>query len=202
MTPSQREAMHIAIGALVTRDADVREVAITALRDALAAPVEPVGEHDSLRDNIGQAISDVLTGWYGTEDGALGVDPFDSRNIDEIADAVIRVLPAAPTAPAAQALTDAARDVLAERHRQVSVEGWTPEHDDAHRDCQLAAAAATYAMCEQPEQLRVCGVVAWPWPLHWWKPTNYRRNLVKAGALVLAEIERLDRANGISQGGE
>lgn len=70
---------------------------------APAAPVEPVGEHDSLRDNIGQAISDVLTGWYGTEDGAMGVDPFDSRNIDEIADAVIRVLPAAPAAPAAQA---------------------------------------------------------------------------------------------------
>jgi hypothetical protein len=31
----------------------------------------------------------------------------------------------------------------------------------------------------------------------WWKPTNRRRDLVKAGALILAEIERLDRAAGI-----
>lgn len=27
----------------------------------------------------------------------------------------------------------------------------------------------------------------------WWKPTNRRRDLVKAAALILAEIERLDR---------
>lgn len=58
--------------------------------------------HDNLRDTVGQAIHDVLTGWYETEDGTIGVDPFDSRNIDEIADAVIAVLPAAPTAEQAR----------------------------------------------------------------------------------------------------
>ena len=89
--------------------------------------------------------------------------------------------------------SDALRDVAAERRRQIEVEGWTPDHDDGHRDCEMAAAAATYAICEQPSQLQVCGVPLWPWPLHWWKPTTYRQNLVKAGALILAEIERLDR---------
>lgn len=28
----------------------------------------------------------------------------------------------------------------------------------------------------------------------WWKPKDYRSNLVKSGALILAELERLDRA--------
>lgn len=93
-------------------------------------------------------------------------------------------------------------DVQAERRRQVEVEGWTHAHDDAnYGDCSLAAAAATYALCDHPSQLKVCGADAWPWPDHWWKPTTYRRNLVKAGALILAEIERIDRAAAPAQGG-
>jgi hypothetical protein len=33
------------------------------------------------------------------------------------------------------------------------------------------------------------------WPTDWrWNPADPRRNLVKAGALILAEIERIDRA--------
>lgn len=42
-------------------------------------------------------------------------------------------------------MTTAARDVLAERQRQVSAEGWTPEHDDEHRSGDMARAAASYA---------------------------------------------------------
>jgi len=38
----------------------------------------------------------------------------------------------------------------------------------------------------------------WPWAEKWWKPKNERRDLVKAAALILAEIERLDRAAGIA----
>ncbi|NPW56957.1 hypothetical protein HPR97_34090, partial [Pseudomonas aeruginosa] len=34
----------------------------------------------------------------------------------------------------------------------------------------------------------------WPWDEEWWKPKSARENLVRAGALVLAEIERLDRS--------
>ena len=58
----------------------------------------------------------------------------------------------------------------------------------------MAAAAACYALHTEPvgnvgDYLRF-----WPWAAEWWKPGLRRRNLVKAGALILAELERLDRA--------
>ena len=90
------------------------------------------------------------------------------------------------------ALTPAARDVLAERRRQVEAEGWTPEHDDEHADGALALAAACYAAAAGLGQADAPSV--WPWAPEWWKPTDTRRNLEKAGALILAEIERIDRA--------
>lgn len=96
-----------------------------------------------------------------------------------------------------KAQTAAALDVLAERQRQrqVTGEGWTPEHDDANNDGEMAQAAACYALNAagwKTEALRGC----WPikWMAAWFKPTDPRRDLVKAGALILAEIERLDRA--------
>lgn len=90
-------------------------------------------------------------------------------------------------------MTPAIDDVLAERLRQVTAEGWTPEHDDTHTECQLARAAAVYATCTDYRQLTLLGVTVWPWHPQWWKFTNYRRSLVKAAALLIAEIERLDR---------
>lgn len=93
-------------------------------------------------------------------------------------------------------------DVQAERRRQITAEGWTPEHDDQHSRGQMARAAACYALAgsSAPNDGTAALLVslAWPWDQQWWKPTSARRDLVKAGALVLAEIERLDRA-GISQ---
>lgn len=94
-----------------------------------------------------------------------------------------------------QELTQAARDVIAERHRQIDAEGWTPEHDDAHIAGEIAAAAGCYALNAHGP---VCGrhipPAEWPWDHAWWRPSSTRRELVKAGALILAEIERLDRA--------
>ena len=101
----------------------------------------------------------------------------------------------------ATAFSKAAIDVLAERQRQQSVEGWTPEHDDQYEDGELVDAAACYA---QDSSLWDCAgepPCDWPWPDEWWKPTNdMRRNLIKAGALILAEIERRDRAAGTGKG--
>ena len=88
------------------------------------------------------------------------------------------------------ALTKAAQDVLAERQRQISAEGWTPEHDDEHGKGELALAAGKYAGAAGGWT----SLVGWPWSLECWKPGTPRRMLVKAGALILAEIERLDRA--------
>lgn len=97
------------------------------------------------------------------------------------------------------AATQAARDVLAERRRQVEAEGWTPEHDDQHDAGELAVAAGCYAIWAGGTS-DVIGRFSWknffPWDWKWWKPSGSRRNLVKAGALILAEVERLDRAAG------
>lgn len=107
--------------------------------------------------------------------------------------------------PETQQLTAAARDVLAERNRQQSVEGWTPEHDDAYNDGELARAAACYARhasargeiyAENPAVYQAEGVPDdWPWAEEWWKPASPYRDLEKAGALILAEMERINRAN-------
>ncbi|MFL9904725.1 hypothetical protein PQR71_42470, partial [Paraburkholderia fungorum] len=99
-----------------------------------------------------------------------------------------------PVAQTERALTDAARDVLTERHRQVTAEGWTPAHDDAHDSEEMAIAAACYAESAGGYNYPSTVPSNWPWASKWWKSTTPRRDLVKAGALILAEIERLDRA--------
>jgi len=90
-------------------------------------------------------------------------------------------------------LTSAARDVLAERHRQIAAEGWSTQHDDEHAAGQLAAAGACYAAFTQAYQVGDPPRY-WPWAPEWWKPSSdRRRNWVKSCALMLAEIERHDR---------
>ncbi|MZY38002.1 hypothetical protein GUL11_26350 [Pseudomonas aeruginosa] len=102
--------------------------------------------------------------------------------------------------PAAQAgqMPQAWLDVQAERRRQITAEGWTPEHDDEHSHGQIARAAACYALAgsSAPNDGTAALLVslAWPWDEQWWKPSTARRDMVKACALGLAEIERLDRA--------
>ncbi|WP_223623149.1 hypothetical protein [Pseudomonas monteilii] len=91
----------------------------------------------------------------------------------------------------------AALDVLAERCRQIDDEGYTTERDDQYIRGQLADAAGAYAFwaytCNM-EHYKVTTVPpSWPWSPEHWKPTDQRKMLVRAGALILAEIERLDR---------
>lgn len=95
--------------------------------------------------------------------------------------------------------TPALRDVIAERRRQKGEEKFTEAHDDDHSNGDLALAAACYAAGEKVFRPIVhhngfpdlwC---LWPWAAEWWKPKDHRRNLVRAGALILAEIERVDR---------
>ena len=103
----------------------------------------------------------------------------------------------------AREFSPALLDVIAERQRQMSVEGWTPEHDDQYKNNDLAFAASCYAFHSAsaswdfeddgtPYDIHPAPK-NWPWSPEWWKPTNPRRDLVKAGALILAEIERIDR---------
>lgn len=88
--------------------------------------------------------------------------------------------------------------IAEERQRQIEVEGWTPEHDDHYDSCNLALAAVCYATPpEEREGKYFSFQYLWPFWLRWWKPTpNDRiRELVKSGALIAAEIERLQRLN-------
>lgn len=95
-----------------------------------------------------------------------------------------------------QALTD----IHAERRRQVEQKGWTPEHDDEHASDEIAALACFYAMPPAARDWdasstgygQTLGAAILPdgWAV---KVGDRRRELVKAGALIVAEIQRLDR---------
>ncbi|MFK9081291.1 hypothetical protein [Pseudomonas neuropathica] len=85
-------------------------------------------------------------------------------------------------------------DVIAERKRQLRVEGWTLEGDDQSQG-RLGAAAACYLLFSDDYPNAGHPPPVWPWAAKWWKPKDYRRDLIRAGALVLAEIKRIDRAS-------
>ena len=104
----------------------------------------------------------------------------------------------------------ALEEIAAERTRQIEAEGWSPEHDDTHSQFEMARAAAFYALHtaadalpeptpDEPSDrygLFLTADNAWPeaWSrMLWKKPKDSRRNLVRAAALIVAEIERLDR---------
>ncbi|MCI0347116.1 MAG: hypothetical protein L0221_17020, partial [Chloroflexi bacterium] len=100
-----------------------------------------------------------------------------------------RLDPYVPTAPATateEPPEDAAlADVVAEREKQRAK--WGDAHDDAHEDGYLSAAASFLALDAAPE----------PTTPMWLRIAllySKRDRLVLAGALLLAEIERLDRA--------
>ena len=85
---------------------------------------------------------------------------------------------------------------IAERFRQIEQEGWSISHDDhEHRAGDLALAGSCYAKyAGNPHCVVGTGPVEWPWAGDWWKPAGFRRDLVKAVALIIAEGEKFDRA--------
>lgn len=98
-------------------------------------------------------------------------------------------------------LTSGVELIRRERERQIEVEGWSANHDLQHDCGELAVAAACYAVDhtdakvtyprDDPEGS------GWPWGEEWWKPKDTIRNLVRAGALIAAEIDReIEMANG------
>jgi hypothetical protein len=95
-----------------------------------------------------------------------------------------------------QALWYIAQEVV----RQREDEGWTVAHDDEHGNGEMASAAACYALLvAQPPNDHRHGLgyppSAWPWDVKWWKPKNTNRNLIRAGALIVAEWGRFMRAS-------
>ncbi len=89
-----------------------------------------------------------------------------------------------------------------ERVRQIEEEEYDHSKDDRHTMGQLARGAASYAIAagsnfvedrHWAKELLMQAVRLWPWHRKTWKSTNPRDDLIKAGAMIVAEIERLDR---------
>jgi len=88
-----------------------------------------------------------------------------------------------------------------ERQRQIDKEGWTAENDDANSNQEMTYAAKAYLETAvmfglgQKVDVKYIRHFFWPasWNPSWCKPTNQVRDLTKAGALIAAEIDRLNR---------
>lgn len=87
--------------------------------------------------------------------------------------------------------------IAEERKRQIEKEGWSPEHDDQHKNGELAQAAACYAINKLPVPARL----SFPWPQHWDKRKKHdrKKSLIIAGALIAAELDRLMREENESE---
>ena len=156
----------------------------------------------------GEERAQLILDWEYTPGRFVSVDEIDgpprtskpSVKVDEFVAALAQS--AAPVAPASGGV----EAIAAERRRQIEAEGWTTEHDDTHTRGEMAAAAGVYALAAasqndyrfvligSPVNDCLAGAMElWPWEKSWFKPTDRRRDLVKAGALIAAEIDRLDR---------
>lgn len=88
-------------------------------------------------------------------------------------------------------------EIAAERDRQIHAEGFTLAHDDRHSSGEIAVAAAVYTLLaadwDPPSTQEDLLDRMWPWEPAWLKCKTARQNLIRAAALIVAEIERLDR---------
>jgi hypothetical protein len=92
-------------------------------------------------------------------------------------------------------MTTIYEEIEYERKRQIDVEGFDADHDANHKIGELSEAAACYALTHLVDWRDGNGgaPLDWPWEPEWWKPTEKRRDLIKAAALIVAEIEKIDR---------
>lgn len=191
------------LAATMTADTPIIEIAKLVTRLATALDVQTAlvgqlaGENSARGDIIERLIGQYSAAGYHAVQNSL--NPGQSLLFDALQVMKQDITASVITTNNALAITD----VIDERQRQQSVEGWTPDHDDEHSTGALARAAVCYAShAGNPnnknalDYQKAFSPARWPWGREWWKPTTPRRDLVKAGALIIAEIERLDRAAG------
>lgn len=170
-------------------------------------------------------VKDIDTGEpLGADDPIPAGEPYDPADFPECDEAPADERAAARAAGIAEVaavgagfrhswFSQAAFDVTAERRRQVEVELYDYANDDSAVHGELTAAATCYiiaASISDAGRARVCGIGMhtnnehirnlWPWPARFWKPKTRRRDLVRAAALIIAEIERMDRAEPAAEG--
>lgn len=90
--------------------------------------------------------------------------------------------------------------IAAERARQIAEEGFNTENDAGYIKGELVRAAICYLLVRS----RLSGMALslgmtmfehlWPFSKEWWKPKSRREDLIRAGALIAAELDRMDDA--------
>lgn len=101
---------------------------------------------------------------------------------------------AALTGPAFRALCQ-------ERLDQVERHGFSAAHDDMHRDSAIAQGALAYLLagmapdCRLPDTLAETAANIWPWGAHTFRPGATEECFIKAAAMLLAEVDRIHRAD-------
>ncbi|MEA9759742.1 hypothetical protein VDF70_11835 [Xanthomonas campestris pv. raphani] len=152
---------------------------------------------DALREPLLRLISagEYLQNRILSTNGANCVDQFEAA-----IDAAKSALATHPQ-PAATVKSDGVAAIAQERTRQVVTEGMTAQGDAGYRRGQLAYAALAYLQLSAME-LRDGGrahiataspPACWPWAASWWKPRDVRRDLVRAGALIAAQLDAIDQ---------
>lgn len=165
-----------------------REVALEFCEGEAHAYILHLEDQLAERDRVIVAMRDAL------DAVDRSFTPAAAMRIPEIVGEALRLTPASLADMRLVPVDGVIPEIASERQRQVKAKGWTPEHDDEYVDCDLAAAAACYAL----SGVSFAGkddLIAklWPWAMSWWNPKDQRRDLIRAAALLVAEIERLDR---------
>jgi hypothetical protein len=120
-----------------------------------------------------------------------------------------------------QAVKTGVELIAEERKRQIEIEGWDKKHDSLHSHGQMIGAAACYAVnalnkshTSDFARVQIYGIPepqetlhgvkyptkgewvdAWPWDKRWDKREKHDaiRSLTIAGALIAAELDRLNK---------
>jgi hypothetical protein len=165
--------------------ANHREYALQTLREILATFED---------GNISNSCSGCWDGAYSVTSAIREISPDDYRKeLEEWSEQGATLMPSPGVSL-----------IRTERMRQVSDEGMTAEHDDSQDGFELTRAASCYAEATRmiglgstvkiAAQINYAGT-GWPWDWEYWKVSpDVVRNLVKAGALIAAEIDRVLRA--------
>jgi len=87
--------------------------------------------------------------------------------------------------------------ILKERERHITEEGYDAGHDNQYTKGELVQAALCYIQragqrCPVPSR--------WPWDPKFWKPKTKEEDLVRAGALLAAQIDLDKRIEKYLQG--
>lgn len=87
-------------------------------------------------------------------------------------------------------------EIRLRRERQVEHHRWSREHDDTHAHGELATAAIPYIQAANMTEFGLTREelqVFWPWEGEFRLTDDRRENLLNAAALLVAELERMDR---------